>query len=357
LVRSEHLGDVLLTLPAVAALRRALPGARITYLVPSGLEDLPARCRAVDEVLHLPFPAVGCPADPARWRSVVVREAPRLRRRFDAAVLFRPADPWAGALVRAARVPLRLGYLEPATRPYLTGGIPHRPAAHATPAALDLVRLAVRRLGGADVPRPAAGGGRLLAPTAADRAEAELALAPLRGLVGTRPFVVHPGTGWPLKLWPAERWGRVAAGIHGRFGRRPLVTGVAAERDLVARVVAASGDRAVALAGRLSLGSLAALLDQATVAVAADSGPLHLAALLGTPVVGLYGPFGPAQAGPWCPPARRRLLRVDLPCSPCGTMDAPPCGAEQDPACMTGIAVQDVLQAVEAVAAPAATAR
>ena len=355
LVRSEHLGDVLLTLPAVTALRRALPAARITYLVPSGLEAVPARCPAVDESLQLPFPAAEAPGDPARWAAVVAREAPRLRGRFDAALLFRPADPWAGALVRAAAVPVRLGYLEPASRPYLTGGIRHRPRAHAVSAALELVGLAVRRLGGGGVTPPAAGE-RVLVPTPEDRAEAGRALAALRGLVGARPFVLHPGTGWPLKLWPPERWGRVAEGLRGRFGRRPLVTGAAAEQPLVARVVEASRDSAVALAGRLSLGGFAALLDRAAAAVAADSGPLHLAAMLGTPVVGLYGPFGPAQAGPWGPPGRQRLARVDLPCSPCSTMVGPPCGAERDPACMTGIAVEDVLRAVEALAAEPAGA-
>jgi ADP-heptose:LPS heptosyltransferase len=350
LVRSEHLGDILFTLPAVVALRRALPGARVTYLVPSGLEDLPARCPAVDEVIHLPFPAVEGPADPAGWMAVVAREGPRLQGRFDAALLFRPADPWAGALTREASIPVRLGYLEPATRPYLTGGIPHRPEAHAVSGALELVELAVRRLGGAGVTPPVAGRERVLVLTATDRAEARRTLAPLHHLVGARPIVLHPGVGWPLKLWPAEHWGQVAQGIHRRFGRRPVVTGVTTEQDRVDRVVKASRGSAVGLTGRLSLGGFAALLEDATVAVAADSGPLHLAAVLGTPIVGLYGPAGPAEAGPWCPPAQRRVVRVDLPCSPCGTMVAPPCGAARNPACMTGITAEEILLAVETLA-------
>ena len=351
LVRSEHLGDVLFTLPAAAALRRALPDARITYLAPSGLQDVPERCPAVDVVIHLPFPPPERPADPVRWAAAVAREAPRLRGRFDAALLFRPADPWAGALIHAAGVPVRLGYLEPASLPFLTDGIPHRPQAHAVAGALELADLALQRLGAAgDRARPPAGAERLVVPTSGDRRAAAQLLASVPSDAGARPFVLHPGTGWPLKLWPAERWGRLAAAIRQRYGYRPLVTGVAAERALVEQVVAASGGRAVGVPARLSLGGFAALLERAAVVVASDSGPLHLAAMVGARVVGLYGPVGPLQAGPWCRPERRRLVWVDLPCRPCGTMEHPPCGAARNPACVTGTTVDQVLAATEALA-------
>jgi heptosyltransferase III len=352
-VRSEHLGDVLFTLPAVMALRRGLPDARITYVVASGLQDVPARCPAVDEVIHLPFPPPERPADRAGWAAVVARQAPRLRGRFDAALLFRPAEPWAGALLSAAAVPTRLGYLVTDSIPFLTDGVPHRAQAHAVAGAMELAELALERLGGvAGRPWPPAGSERVLVPTPADLEEAAQVLSPLRAGAGPRPFVLHPGTGWPLKLWPAERWGRLAAGIQRRFGCRPLVTGVAAEGELVERVVAASSGRAVGLAGRLSLGGFAALLRDAAVVVASDSGPLHLAAMVGARVVGLYGPGGPAQARPWCPRSRRRLVWVDLPCRPCGTMENPPCGATRDPACVTGTTVEQVLRAAEALAPP-----
>jgi ADP-heptose:LPS heptosyltransferase len=353
LVRSDHLGDVLLTLPAAAVLRRALPDARITYLVASGLQDVPGRCPLVDDVIHLPFPPperAERPADAARWAAVLARAAPRLEARFDVALLFRPADPWAGALVRAAAVPVRLGYREPATRGFLTDGTAHRPKAHAVAAAVELADLALARIGAEARPgRLAAGDEQLVVPTPADRHRAAALLARLR-TVGARPYVLHPGTGWPLKLWPAERWGGLAASLARRFGCRPLVTGGPAERALVERVVAASGGQAVGVAGRLSLGSFAALLERAEVVVASDSGPLHLAAMVGAPVVGLYGPVAPAQAGPWCRPERHRLVWTDLPCWPCGTMEHPPCGARTGPACVTGTTVDQVLAAVEALA-------
>ena len=139
----------------------------------------------------------------------------------------------------------------------------------------------------------------------------------------------------------------MAAALRQRYGVAPLVTGSAAEEDLVRAVVAASGRRAVGLAGRLSLGGLIALLRRVRLLIATDGGPLHLAAAVGTPVVGLYGPADPVMYRPWCPPERRRVVRVQLPCSPCGTLLDPPCGAATEPACVTGITLDAVLTAAD----------
>jgi ADP-heptose:LPS heptosyltransferase len=278
---------------------------------------------------------------------VVAREAAAFRDRFDVALLLRPSDPWAGELVRAAAVPVRLGFQEPATLPYLTDGLPHRPLAYAADQAIALAELAQDSVAGGGRPTP--GDGPLVVPTSADRRAADRLLAGLAA--GSRPYVLHPGTGWPLKQWPPERWGAVAAGLHDRFDGRPLVTGVAAERAMVDQVVAASGGRAVGLAGRLSLGAFAALLERARVVIASDSGPLHLAAMVGAPVVGLYGPGGPLQAGPWCPPSRRRLVWSDLPCRPCNTMEHAPCGATTNPVCTTTTTPAQVLTAATSLLA------
>ena len=110
-------------------------------------------------------------------------------------------------------------------------------------------------------------------------------------------------------------------------------------------VTAASGRLARGLAGRLSLGGLAALFRRARLVIAIDSGPLHLAAMLGAPVVGLYGPADPVEFGPWGAPDRRRIVRTQLPCSPCRTLVDPPCGRAAEPRCVTEISVEAVLAA------------
>ena len=169
------------------------------------------------------------------------------------------------------------------------------------------------------------------------------------GLDGAAPVVLHPGSGWDLKNWPAERWGTLAAVLRSRHGAPVAVTGAAGEAPLVQAVVDASEGAAVGLAGQLGLPALAALHARARLVVATDSGPLHLAALMGVPVVGLYGPAAPSVFAPWRPCAPARLLWSGLPCSPCGTLVDPPCGATRLPDCVLALSLADVLAAVEDV--------
>jgi ADP-heptose:LPS heptosyltransferase len=118
---------------------------------------------------------------------------------------------------------------------------------------------------------------------------------------GSRRFIVlNPGAAWPNKRWPADRFGAVAAALHRRTHLRSLITWGPAERALAESVVAASGGAAV-LAPATSVADLAALLRDAALAVSGDTGPLHIAAAMGTPLVGLYGPTWPERNGPWDP--------------------------------------------------------
>lgn len=356
--RPDHLGDLLLTLPALEAMRRALPEVRITYLVPSHLSAIPSSCPAVAETITVAFPPLMAQGDGAAWEGVIAREAPRLRDRFDLALLPRPDDPWSGALVSAAGVPVRLGYDQPGTRFFLTHALPLPDNGHVVRQAIHLCQVATDMLGFSARIEANPGTGPCFVPGPSDEAEMEGVLG--RQVSGeTGPVVLHPGSGWPLKNWPARHWGRLAAEIHSRYGVDPLVVGGPGERGLVDAVWRASGGRARALTGQLSLGGLAALHRRARLVIATDSGPLHLAALVGARVVGLYGPADPLLFGPWCPPERSRAVRVQLPCSPCGTMVDPPCGATVEPACVRGIGVEAVLEAAAELldAAPRVTQR
>lgn len=348
IARPDHLGDVLLTLPAATALRRARPAARIGYLVAPSMTGVPRHCPAVDETIALPFPPPTAPPSPPGWCDVVAREAPGLRGRFDAAILPRLDDPWSGAVVAAAGVPIRIGYASPRTRPFLTHALAVPERRHVARLALDLVSAALGGLGSGE--RSCAWtceepGRSCFATTPAENGEADAVLAASGYARDARPIVLHPGSGWPLKNWPAPRWAALAVELARRYRAAPLVVGGPGERTLVDAVVAASEGQARALAGELSLGGLAALHGRAGLVVATDSGPLHLAALIGAPVVGLYGPADPAEFGPWCPPHRQRIARVNLACSPCRTLAAPPCGAPIEPDCVTGIGVATVLSA------------
>ena len=115
------------------------------------------------------------------------------------------------------------------------------------------------------------------------------------------PYVViNPGAAWPNKRWPAERFGAVAAWVRERMGFASVVTWGPGEEALAAAVVAASGGAAF-VAPPTRVTDLVSLLRGARLMVSGDTGPTHIAAAVGTPVVGLYGPTRPARNGPWDP--------------------------------------------------------
>lgn len=112
--------------------------------------------------------------------------------------------------------------------------------------------------------------------------------------------ILNPGGGWPNKRWPPPRLGELATRVRDRFDLPSVVIWGRQEQALAEAVVAAS-DEAAIMAPATSLGDLIALAARATLMVSGDTGPLHIAAALGTPVVGLFGPTVPTRNGPWDP--------------------------------------------------------
>jgi ADP-heptose:LPS heptosyltransferase len=120
--------------------------------------------------------------------------------------------------------------------------------------------------------------------------------------------LVHPGSGYPARQWPAERYATIA-GELAAAGRTVLVTGSAAEYPLAGRVAASAGLGSDAvLAGRTTLTELAAVVAEASLVVSGDTGIAHLATAYGTPSVVLFGPVSPRHWGP--PPARARHVAL-----------------------------------------------
>jgi ADP-heptose:LPS heptosyltransferase len=148
------------------------------------------------------------------------------------------------------------------------------------------------------------------------------AIAPPPALAGDTPYlVIHPGaSNGAAKRWPAAAWARVARQVVKTLGARVVVSGGDGERALVEGVVAAAGPGVVPRVGG-SLLDLAALLAGARAVLAGDTGPLHLAAALGRPVVGVYGPTDPVQTGPRSP--RAAVVRRPVACGPCYDLTAP----------------------------------
>jgi ADP-heptose:LPS heptosyltransferase len=339
-LRLGALGDVVRTLPAVSALRAAYPGAHLAWLV-----EPPARGAVegqpwVDEVLE--FPRGRLSDDLRRLRlgrfaAGLAGFVGALRaRRFDLVVDFH-AIAKSALLARASGAPARVGYAAPLARE----GAAWLSTARAVLAARRLSRFArnlalVEFLGVPAAPRPAP----LRVPPEARRALAE-ALGP-----APAPIVIHPGTspGTPHKRWSAAGWAAVARGLAGD-GRRVLVSHGPGgrERALADAILAAADGAAQPAPATGTLAELAALLEHAQLFLGSDSGPLHVASLVGTPVVQLLGPTDPVENAPH-PGTPWRSVRVPVACSPCRRG----CAAAT---CMARIAPDAVLDAARALLA------
>ena len=158
-----------------------------------------------------------------------------------------------------------------------------------------------------------------------------------------RVAVVVPGARWPNKRWSPASFAAVAAGLRDEEGLKPVIAGDASDQEAADAVRALIPGGAALLAGRTNLTELAALLKNARVAIANDSGPAHLAAAVGSPVVALFGPtheaFGFAPRGD-----RVRVISRALACRPCTVHGGLRCRRERR-ACLDDIASGDVLAA------------
>jgi heptosyltransferase-2/heptosyltransferase-3 len=352
-LRPDHLGDVLLSRPALELLRAALPTAEITAVVgpwaaPS-LQGLDVR------VATFPFPGfLRSPARPSRWPArlapyaALLALAARLRReRYDAALVLRP-DHWWGALACAvAGVPLRVGHATPDTASLLTHAIRRPPTEHATETA---VAAATALLGVLGVTAPAPGPGPVrFVPSGAAQRAAHTWLAAHRASRGWR-VALHPGAGAGVKTWPPHRW---AAVVNALAGEADIVlTGGPDEGPLVDAVAGQACARPPVAQG-LSWDGLAALFQQVDLVLGMDSGPLHLATAVGTPTVRIYGPTDPRIYGPAGDGGRHRVLQGDLACQPCGNLIAPPCGYRDAPPCLAAVSIEAVVAAARAALAGA----
>jgi heptosyltransferase I len=158
---------------------------------------------------------------------------------------------------------------------------------------------------------------------------------------------IHPMTLWPTKLWENERFGQVADQLVEK-GFRVAFTGGPGDRQAIDAICARMTHPAIRLEGRTSLKTLAAIHRLASVVLSTDTGPMHIAAAVGTPVVALFGPTAPWRTGPYG--REHTVLRVGLDCSPCFRRRCLTARYEEM-ACMRRLTVDQVVEAVLQTAA------
>jgi len=350
-VRLDEIGDMVMFSPFLRGLRRGLPEARITLVVKPAVRDFVACCPYVDEVLA--FDQSGGRARrfaALPWRAWRFGVRLRRGRRFDLAVLPRwDADYYYGAFVAlwsgAAR---RVGYSERVT-PYkkivnrgfdrlLTDVLDDRSVRHDIAHNAEMLRF----LG-------IAPDGEALEAWAddSDAAFAEETLraagiGPEEMLVGIGPSGGHS----VLKQWPVERFAEVGWALREQHGARVLVFGGPGEEALGAALTEVLGPTALSLVGRTTLRQMAALMARCRVYVGNDSGPTHIAAAVGIPVVAV---FGSSCRHRFRPGGRSLLVWRELDCGPCRRT-----GHKENrchvciydaPLCLTDISAEEVAQA------------
>ena len=296
LVRLGSLGDVIHALPAASALRDAFPGARIDWLVEPQWRRLLEGNPDLTEIISLEKKsAAGLVTTIRKLRAANYTCA------VDFQGLYKSALP-----AFASGAPRRIGFPSTYAREgfvsfLYTDRINPR-GAHKVDHNLTLAEAA-----GADA-RPSSP--RFpLTPRPEDEKQVTQELA--RNNIADF-YVLNPGGGWRSKCWPPERFGELHHRLAVQHGWRAVISFGPGEEKLAQELISAAGSRPP-IAIPLGLGPLMALLRRAKFVVSADTGPVHLASALGTPVVGLYGPTDPARNGPYAGPNQIQSIVIRNP--------------------------------------------
>lgn len=323
-IKLRYLGDVLLATPTLHALKTAYPTACLSVLVNRGTDAVLRANPDVDEIIPLD-------------RGSILQQTRFVweirRRRFDTVVDLTDGDR-AAFLTRITGAPVRIGFNaeERWTGRCYTTVV--RPDAGGHRIERDLAALVPLGAASRDgVPR--------LWLTPEDEAKVEQ-LAGQLGLARDRSWVViQPGARYWFKAWPPERFAELADRLNDRFGCQILVGGSPDEEPLTQSVVRQANSRPVAIAGRSDVRTLAALLKRSALFVGNDTGAMHIAAAMGTPVVGLFGPSNPREWGPRGGPAEVIFKGLD-----CRICFHPTCRRGEEN-CMKLITVEEVMAACQ----------
>ena len=336
LTRMKFIGDVVLTTPVIRSVRAAFPGAHIAYMGERNAVSLLEQNPHLDEIIPFDFSK---PAVVEQTRVAILLR----RRSFDLAVDFF-GNPRSALLTWLSGARVRVGP-ERKTRGRLytitvrDDGTPK-----------SAIAFHNQSIAAAGIPPTAQRTELFLSPD--ERREARIYLQWLGGAPapgGARAPIVclHPGATWPAKRWLPGRFGELADLVRARLGAQVIISAGPGDRETTAEVLRHSTAPLNVLRA-LPLRQLAAVLSHCAVVVSNDAGPMHIAAALGVPTIGL---FGPGEEDIWFPYAAadgHRALRRDVPCHPC-RLDV--CTREGDGymECMKLLTVAEVFASVERI--------
>ncbi len=340
-IRTDLMGDVILSLPAVRALHRAYPAAHIDMLV------LPANVGVIKQ-----DPAITriVTYDPNIWRRPHAFLTPATYRAFLGLIgglraaqydlCLSLAGDWASVFAFLSQARRRVGYRDEAYPFFMTDPVPGR--------RYRLHQHEVEYIAGL---AKAAGGileDEQREPTlvVSEQARAEVkTLLEANGVAeGDLLIAAHAGaTNGVAKRWPISHWSALADQLITEIGAKVILTGAASDAEITGAVAARMRQIPLDFAGKTTIPQLAALLARCDLVISGDSGPLHMAGAVGTPVIALHGPTDPALSGPVGKDAT--VLRLGIWCSPCYDASFWAVCRFYNPVCMKAILPDQVLTA------------
>lgn len=306
-VRPDNMGDVLMTTPAIRAVKESVPGRHITLLTSSAGAAIAPFIPEIDDVITFDVP----------WVSTQVNNSPQAvtdlvellkQYRFDAAIIFtvQSQNPLPAAMVcYLAGIPHILGYCRENPYRLITDWVPDIEVLYATRHEVERQLNLVATIGCATI-------NQQLSLTLTQSAEQ----AALQCLINTgmdlhEPWLIlHAGVSEVKRQYAAQEYIRAARQLIDEFGYQIILTGSASERCYIEDIRSALGKQAYNLAGSLSLEAFIGLIAQAPVLISNNTGPVHIAAAVGTPVVVLYAMTNP-QHTPW--QVDSRVLYFEVP--------------------------------------------
>jgi len=322
IVDLAFIGDILMSTPAYVNVRRAFPDAFIDILVAPGSRPVIENSNLFNRIWTTGMKTGG-------WRSVRQESGLTRAECYDVAVCFHRGH---GSLLMLwlAGVPERVGFTNQGRWVFLTRGIPFRLECHRTWNHLKLLEKCLPMKVDYTVPTFMNLDG-----------ESETRIDALIKVYskGKELIAINPNAAWPTKRWTLEGFARVADGV-AEMGYLPVLVGGPSEKEISGEVIRNSKAEVWDLTGETTLQDLAVLLSRSKVVVSNDSGPMHMANAVGTPVVPIFGPTDPGRCGPWLGKVEPIQAKID--CSKCYKKQC------THMTCMRKIEPSDVLDSIQA---------
>ncbi len=331
-VRNDGIGDFILSLPALQALRQSFNSCWITILLPAWQEELALASGIFDEVITFDDRRTRYLFSPARFKRLfwkMLSKVPSLRsKRFDLAIDMR-GDMRNRAVIFLSGIPRRLGFDIGGMEYLLTRQVNYREKTHEVEHFLDLVRACTGTIRENNFPL------NLVSTPEDQKIVAGFLENNAIRLRQDFLIIVHPVSRWPAKEWPKEKFSALCDQLAGRHKAKIVFIGAAQDILPVQGIISLMREKAVFF--NATLVQLSVLLGKADLFIGNDAAPMHLAALLKIPVIALFGPTDPEIFGPYG--QGHTVVKSDIVCSSCSKQA---CSRPQR-FCMDRISVDQVL--------------